>query len=158
MSINTSTPITSPPRIAVRAIIVRDEHILVQKKVDASYTLPGGAPNPGETLEEGLQRECQEEIGTYVTIKQLRYVADYFKPRLTTPPSIRQQTEILFTCLVDKNYIAHNGTAPDKRQVDVLWLPLAQLSTYPLRPKTLVPYLQNIDGDDPVYIGCLETV
>ena len=41
------------------------------------YLLPGGGQNHGETLKEGLQRECLEEIGTEVEIGELLYVREY---------------------------------------------------------------------------------
>jgi len=38
---------------------------------DQAWGLPGGALDPGETIHEGLQRECEEELGTRVRIHYL---------------------------------------------------------------------------------------
>ena len=50
------------PRNAVRACIRRGDEILVQHKKyedgSSRFTLPGGAVDPGETLADGLIREC----------------------------------------------------------------------------------------------------
>ena len=78
-------------RNGVRAVIVRERQLLLLRKAyeDGSerYVLPGGAQDQGETLTEALQRECREEIDTEVMVSGLLYLADYFKPRETVPPT-----------------------------------------------------------------------
>ena len=63
-------------RNAVRAIIVRDAHILLLRKQGGGpgdrFALPGGGQDAGETLFQALQRECQEEIGTSVEVGRQR--------------------------------------------------------------------------------------
>ncbi|MCU7835873.1 MAG: NUDIX domain-containing protein [gamma proteobacterium symbiont of Taylorina sp.] len=140
-------------RNAARAIIIRDGKLLVLKKTDGSYTLPGGAHDPGETIEQGLQRECLEEIGTHVRINRLAYVGDYFKPKQSNPPGIRHQVEFLFDCCVSDDYIAQSGHHPDKRQIDVVWLDLNGLETQTLYPVTLKKCIRELDENTPVYIG-----
>ena len=143
-------------RNAVRAVIIRDGKLLVLKKTDGSYTLPGGAHDLGETLEQGLQRECLEEIGTEVQINRLAYVGDYFKPKQSVPPSTRHQVEFLFDCSVSDDYIAHSGSHPDKRQVGVLWLPLDDLDNQLLYPVSLKECINKLDKNAPVYIGVMK--
>jgi len=145
-------------RNAARAIIIRDKKLLVLKKTDGSYTLPGGAHNVGETLEQGLQRECLEEIGTEVHINRLAYVGDYFKPKQTVPPSTRHQVEFLFDCSVSDTYQAQSGHHPDKRQIDVLWLALDELDNQPLYPLSLKECIKRLDENAPVYIGVMTHV
>ncbi len=125
-------------RNAVRAVITRDGTVLLQRKIDDSgderYALPGGAQEHGESLTDALQRECEEEIGTRVEVIDLLYVGDYFKPRQTVPPTTRQLVEFLFGCTVPDNYRAGNGPRPDKHQVDVVWVPVRDLSEINLVP------------------------
>ncbi len=62
-------------RKAVRAIITRDNSLLVMKRNNFGkryYTLPGGGVEVGETLEEALVREMAEETG--LKIDKLRPV------------------------------------------------------------------------------------
>lgn len=151
-------------RIAVRALIARDERVLVQRKVyedgTERFALPGGAPNIGETLVQGLQRECGEEIGSTVEVLDLIHVADYFKLRDTVPPTHRQQVEFVFRCRVPQDYIAHNGPHPDKHQREVLWLETSQLCHKSFFPQGLRPIIaQRIPNDAvswPVYLGLIE--
>lgn len=143
-------------RNTVRAIVVRDGKLLVLKKTDGSYSLPGGAHEPEESLEQGLQRECLEEIGTHVQINRLAFVGDYFKARKSDPPNIRHQVEFLFDCSVHDDYVAQSGAHPDKRQVDVLWLALDELENQPLYPTSLKECIKKLDENAPVYIGVMK--
>jgi len=131
-------------RNAVRAVIIKNGKLLVLKKTDASYSLPGGAPNVDETLEQGLLRECQEEIGCQVIIDKLAYVGDYFKVRDSVPPSTRHQIEFFFACSVTDDYMPRSGHHPDKRQVDVLWLDLASLEQQAFVPKGMVEAIKKL--------------
>jgi len=147
-------------RIAVRALIVENQAVLVQRKAYEDgrerHCLPGGAPELGETVTEGLIRECQEEIGCKVEVVNLAYVADYFKPRETDPPTHRQQVEMLFHCRLPKGYTPQNGPHPDKHQTDVLWLPVSELSQKSFTPSGLRSVIGQNIPDQPVYLGLIE--
>ena len=153
--------LTPDIRNAVRAVIVRNDQLLLLKKTGGDrgerYALPGGAQNLGETLAQALERECLEEIGSAVKILALVNVADHFKTRETDPPSTRHMVEFLFRCSVRDDYIAHNGSKPDKSQVDVVWVNLARLAAMPLYPESLTHWLpEGILRDTPVYLGTME--
>ena len=64
-------------RNAVRAVIVKDQQILVLRKQypsgEVRYALPGGGQEPGETLEAALHRECREEIDASVTVEAIAW-------------------------------------------------------------------------------------
>ncbi len=148
-------------RNGARAVIVRDASILLLRKVSPvygeRYVLPGGSQEGGETLEQALRRECEEEIGASVEIVDLLHVADYFKPRLTTPETFRHAVEFLFACTVAEEYVAVNGPRPDKNQVAVVWVPLDRLSGEPLFPKGLIPALSDArPSDRPFYLGLVD--
>ena len=146
-------------RITPRAVIVNENEILLQHKVyeDGSerYVLPGGAIEPGETIEQALIRECHEEIGTIIMVEKLLHVADFFRERKTSPPTRRQQVELLFQCRVPENYLAQNGPAPDKHQVAVEWVALSHLEER-LYPPAIVDKLLNLTINSPVYLGLIE--
>jgi ADP-ribose pyrophosphatase YjhB (NUDIX family) len=112
-------------RNAARALIIRRGRILLLRKEGGGraerFALPGGAQDPGETLQAALNRECIEEIGTPVEIDDLIHVADFFKLRDTEPPSRRHVVEFLFRCSVPDDYSPRNGHHPDRHQVEVVW-------------------------------------
>ena len=148
-------------RNAARALIVRDQRILVLRKEYADHSerfaLPGGAQDPGETLQKALMRECEEEIGAPVEVCDLVHVADYFKPRDTQPPSTKHLVEFLFECRVPPKYVPRNGHHPDKHQVEVVWVALNDLEGMPLYPRSLGSYLQKLrNGNRSVYLGLID--
>jgi ADP-ribose pyrophosphatase YjhB (NUDIX family) len=147
-------------RNAVRAVILHDEHILLLTKNGGDrgehFALPGGAQDPGETLVEALNRECLEEIGTRVVVRDLLHVADFFKPLESDPPGTRHVVEFLFHCSVPATYTPRNGYRPDTHQIKVVWKRLDELQGIPLYAPALVPHLQTIrDGGNPAYLGTL---
>jgi ADP-ribose pyrophosphatase YjhB (NUDIX family) len=148
-------------RNAVRAVIVRDEAVLMQKKWQQDrgywYTLPGGGQEVQETLIEALQRECEEEIATKVVVDHLLGVADLFKQRRTDPPSSRHLIEFLFACSVHDDYHPASGPHPDKHQVEVVWLPFAEFSQVELFPKSLEVDLERVlKGKKNLYLGVID--
>ncbi len=153
--------LTPDIRNAVRAVIVRNDQVLLLKKAGGDrgerYALPGGAQNLGETLAQALKRECLEEIGSGVEIVALMSVSDHFKTRETDPPSTRHMVEFLFRCTVPDDYVARNGIKPDKSQIDVVWVNLANLAAMRLYPESLSHWLpEGILRDTAVYLGIME--
>lgn len=58
----------------VRAVIIKDEKILLIKRTKSDliyWVIPGGGVEISETNEEALIRECKEELGVRVKIKEL---------------------------------------------------------------------------------------
>ena len=66
-------------RIGVFAIVERDGRYLLAHRTDIDWwNLVGGGLEYGETVEQGLAREVQEEVGS--TIEIVRLVGLYSKP------------------------------------------------------------------------------
>lgn len=145
-------------RNTVRAVIIRDGHILMQKKQDelkgVRYTLPGGAQEVGESLLEALQRECQEEIATDVIAGEIMHMADFFKQKFQPEPHLQHQLEILFRCQVPDLYTPKNGSKPDKHQVAVEWVAIHELAQTTVFPSFLKKILSTLaEPSGPIYLG-----
>ncbi len=150
-------------RNAVRALIVRDSHLLALRKTGGGrgerFALPGGAQELGESLTQALNRECIEEIGTAVAVGAMVQVADFFKLRNTQPTTRRHVVEFLFRCEVPDGYQARNGERPDKYQVDVVWVPLDEVDGLNLLPAFLADGIRRqtaFDGNHSLYLGAFE--
>lgn len=146
-------------RIAVRALILRDEQVLLQRKVyeDGSerFTLPGGAAEPGERIEQSLVRECIEEIGAEVMVEQLLYIADIFRHKRDMQDTVQQQLEIIFRCSLPLGYTPRNGKQPDRHQVDVVWKTPDSARQH-FFPPGLFRILDDTAGRKPVYLGLIK--
>ena len=61
-------------RLSVHAIILNNKQEVLMLKAtynENNWVLPGGAIDPGETIYEALTRECQEELGKKIKVKNL---------------------------------------------------------------------------------------
>ncbi|HZU68622.1 MAG TPA: NUDIX domain-containing protein [Ktedonobacteraceae bacterium] len=92
-SIDTLDAATSPRqfRIGVFALIFNEQgHILLGHRRDTDWwNLPGGGMEIGETVDEALRREVQEETGLEIEVEKL--VGVYSKPQ-------KQEVVLAFRC------------------------------------------------------------
>ncbi|MCD6291312.1 MAG: NUDIX hydrolase [Anaerolineae bacterium] len=68
-----------PPVLSVSALIVRDGEVLLLRRPDGRFSLPGGVVRYGETCPGAVQREVREETGLDVVAESL--VGIYSDPR-----------------------------------------------------------------------------
>jgi 8-oxo-dGTP pyrophosphatase MutT (NUDIX family) len=67
--------------VGAAVLLLRDEHLLLLHRSDNGYWgIPGGALEPGETLEEAVVRETREETG--LSIDRLNMFGVFFGPEL----------------------------------------------------------------------------
>lgn len=150
---------TKPLRPSAKAIIIRDGKLLALRMRDAEglwYLLPGGGAEFGETLHEALRRECREEAGAEVEIGPLRFVREYISAhhKFAAEEPDAHQIEYMFVCRLADGATPGPGTAHDKGQLGLDWLPLDRLGDYRLYPLSLRALLTRMDdATAPVYLG-----
>ncbi|WP_298964578.1 NUDIX domain-containing protein [uncultured Roseibium sp.] len=142
-------------RSTPRAFICRGEKLLVQEKqhpVKGRYfTLPGGKQEAGETLEDALRRECREEIGAAVTVKQLLHVAEVFRPKSGTN-DYQHQLDFVFNCSVPEGYEPVLGCSPDPHQIATCWI--TPENAQQLRPSYVTKlFSHGCRRDVEIYLG-----
>ena len=68
------------PIVGVAAVVIEDDRVVLVRRgrppAYGEWSLPGGAVEPGETLEEAVVREVAEEIGFNVEVVELVAVLD----------------------------------------------------------------------------------
>ncbi|HZU72541.1 MAG TPA: NUDIX domain-containing protein [Acidimicrobiales bacterium] len=66
---------TAPPRLAVGAVVVEDDRLLMVRRgrgaAAGEWSVPGGRLEWGETMAEALVREVHEETGVEVVCEEL---------------------------------------------------------------------------------------
>jgi 8-oxo-dGTP diphosphatase len=107
-------------RLSVHAVITNSVGVLLLKATygEKAWGLPGGALDPGETIHEGLLRECAEELGSDIAIRYLSGVYAH---------SAVQSHAFIFRCeLLEDKVIRLSSEHSDYAYFPVDDLPLVQ--------------------------------
>ncbi|OFW19528.1 MAG: NUDIX hydrolase [Acidobacteria bacterium RIFCSPLOWO2_02_FULL_65_29] len=121
------------PVIGVGAVILDGDRVLLVKRGHAplkgEWSLPGGAVELGETLEDALAREVREETGLEVTIGAVLEVFDRIDR--TSDGRIAYHFVIVdFACAPAGGLLAHASDAEDAR-----WVSVGELGAYQVTEK-----------------------
>lgn len=135
-------------RTAARALIIHQRKLLTIKMRDKTgvfYILPGGGQRHGETLREGLKRECLEEIGTQVEIGELLYVREYVgkNHEFRKAHHAFHQVENVFRCRLPDPASIGPGSEHDKKQIGVEWIPLHELQNRRFLPEIIKSFFTS---------------
>lgn len=125
-------------RTSVRSIILHDNHVLVQRPSDepgSCYGFIGGRVEFGESLEERLRRELDEEVGA--TVASLRYLF-FVENRFAHREGLVHLHEHFFG--VELTSYEISSREPKLIQN---WLPLRQLESFDLRPHVVRDAIVN---------------
>ena len=119
------------PRISVRAIVIKEERILLSRYKDNRgywHVTPGGGVENGETLEEALARETLEECGYSLPFGEIKFIREIIADRhdnTNLQPGFHQIEINVLSSLPEG--IGLKPIKPDEGQVDLIWQPLSQL-------------------------------
>jgi 8-oxo-dGTP pyrophosphatase MutT (NUDIX family) len=125
------------PRIAVRAIIVRDGKLLLVNAwpngVSRLMCAPGGGVEPGSSLPDNLRREVFEETGLRVEVEAPCLVNEFHDPRIGF-----HQVEIFFRCTISgQAQIADDWVDPEKIVTQHVWASRAEMAALSVKPDSL---------------------
>jgi ADP-ribose pyrophosphatase YjhB (NUDIX family) len=116
-------------RTTVRAIIRHDDHVLVQRPSDdpdACYGFIGGRVELGESLEDRLRKELDEEVGARVA--SLRYLF-FVENRFLHGGGLVHLHEHFFGVELTRYEVSSRES-----HLVQSWLPLGRLASVDLRP------------------------
>lgn len=150
------------PRVAVKALIVRDGHVLMNRVIAADGTVlygpPGGGQDHSEDQISALIRECREEIGADVEVHQLACVYEVMSTRrLLDGTEIEpfHQVNVAYWCGLADGQEPGEGTDPDPGQEGTEWLPIGRLGDHEIHPPGLAAWLESDPSSRPVGLGVL---
>ncbi len=114
------------PHHTVTAGVVWNEHgqiLLTQRPLDGLlgglWEFPGGKVEPGETLQQGLRRELQEELGIDVMVRE--------------PVAVVEHAYSHFRITLHAFHCDHVAGTPQKLGVaDFRWVSLEEIRSFPL--------------------------
>ena len=146
-------------RSSAKALIIRDNQILLQRCDFGDgvlcYLFPGGGQKFGETLDKTVERECLEEIGARVRAKKLLFIREYISANHEFADKKKVHSiEFYFQCELVTEPSWDRAFHPDRVQVGIEWVPLAELGKKNLFPRTLRNRLvDGVEGKQFEYLG-----
>lgn len=144
-------------RAATRALVIRDGRLLVETNDDGDvqwWSLPGGGQEFGETKEEGLRRECREEIGCDVVVGPLALALDYIGAHHRFGEDLFCQTEVYFWCTLPPDAEpTPTAAGRDDHQTGIAWVILEDLPGSPFFPQRVARWLNEDPGTRPRWLG-----
>jgi ADP-ribose pyrophosphatase YjhB (NUDIX family) len=125
-------------RPSVRAIVVRDGNLLVQRPVDdplACFAFIGGEYEHGDTFESRIRREFEEETTAKVLACKYLFVVEN---RFIWNGAVIHGLEHYLEVELDRSLV-------ESREVHLAqhWLPISELPTYDLRPAVVRDAIQQ---------------
>ena len=126
------------PIVGVGGVVVKQGRVLLVRRGRApllgEWSIPGGALKVGETLEEALRRELQEETGLEITPLELVEVLD----RIVRDDDGRTRYHYVlidYLCRLDSSGPQAPCAASDVSECR--WVTPAELAQYRLHPDTV---------------------
>ena len=123
------------PRLAVRAVILRDDRLLLVnawKGRTHLWTCPGGGVEVHQSLPEALAREVHEETGLTVAVNEPCLVNEFHDPRGTF-----HQVDVYFRCTILAGDPEGLWSDPEGIVTHRLWAARADLARVRVKPDSL---------------------
>lgn len=146
-------------RNSVKAIIIENGNVLLNKcdlGDGICYIFPGGGQEYEETFIEALHRECFEELGAEIEVKNLIWIREYIgkNHEFAKEQNNPHQIEYYFVCKLKTPVDLSKATNIDTGQLGIEWLPLSRILEFNIFPKVIKNYFSE-DGsfDAPLYAG-----
>jgi len=124
-------------RSVVRAIIIKDDSLLVIKRVknnETYWVFPGGGVEDGEDQMGALKRECKEELGVVVEVFEIMFEYPFINKEFG------EQHEYFYRCDIISGKIGtgdgpeYNNDSKYNGTYEPCWIKLNEVSNVDLRP------------------------
>lgn len=125
-----------PPRLAVRALILRDERLLLVNAWPGGKSdlmcAPGGGVEPHASLPDNLRREVREETGLEIAVGPVCLVNEFHAPGRDF-----HQVDIYFRCSVVAGDLDPAWRDPEAVVTDRRWVTAAEMARLRVKPDSL---------------------
>ncbi len=147
-------------RDAAKAIIIKDDMILLNKHSDLVfgeyYTLPGGGQNQYETIKEAVHRECLEEtgynvkVGKFVGLYEEIYTSEELREKF---PEYSHKIFHIYRCSL-KSEEVKAPTELDSSQVKSEWIKVEDLTKSRIIPVAIEEVILDlVNTEYPIDLG-----
>lgn len=151
-----TSPISRPIRLAVRAVIVQqDRLLLVNAWPDGQSDLlcaPGGGADPHSALPDNLIREVHEETGLSVAVGAVCLVNEFHDPERGF-----HQVDIYFWATITDGEVTADWKDPENIVTDRHWVTRDEMERLNVKPDSLMGIAFG-PRDAPVFYDPLEPI
>ena len=125
------------PRLAVRAVIVQDDRLLLVNAWPGGKSdlmcAPGGGVEPHASLPDNLVREVREETGLGISVGPVCLVNEFHDPRRDF-----HQVDVYFRCQVISGVLDPDWRDPETVVTDRRWVTRAEFLRLRVKPDSLL--------------------
>ena len=137
---------TRPVRLAVRAVILHEDRLLLVNAWPGGKSdllcAPGGGVEPHEALPDTVRREVREETGLTVSVGPPVLVNEFHDPN-----GEFHQVDIYFRCMLLSADIPDDWTDPEGVVVDRRWVTRDEMRSLKVKPDSLAEVVWEHEGD-----------
>ncbi|SDT63390.1 NUDIX hydrolase [Jiangella sp. DSM 45060] len=137
---------------SANAVVINEhgEILLIRRTDNGNWSLPGGAMDIGERIDQTAVREVREETG--IICEVLGLVGIYTNPRhvleYTSNGEVRQEFSIVFRALA-----VEGEPTPSSESSEVRWVAADDLHRFAMHPSMRQRIEHYLEGRDRPYIG-----
>jgi ADP-ribose pyrophosphatase YjhB (NUDIX family) len=126
---------SKPPRLAVRAVLVRDNRLLLVNAWggrDDLWCAPGGGVDPHASLPDNLHREIMEETGLKIAIGEVCLVNEF-----NDVDRDYHQVDVYFRCQLIAGALTDDWKDPEGIVTSRRWVTRAEMAGMVVKPDSL---------------------